>query len=95
MSRGDEPFGARLHAELLKLCGYGILTDLLTYKAIRQLKRADRATTVAIFAPSSDEVLQQFRSMKPEHVARYLVDNALRPAHGGSVVIRTAALSSD
>ncbi|MCO6454968.1 MAG: hypothetical protein J5I93_06685 [Pirellulaceae bacterium] len=103
MSGGEEPFGARLYAELRKLSGYNVITGMLDYKTIQHLKQADRDTTVAIFARSSDEVVQQLRAKEPEEVARYLVDNAYRATvenanraadDGSSIFIMISLLNS-
>jgi hypothetical protein len=35
MSGGEEPFGARLYAELRRLSGYNVITGMLYYKTIQ------------------------------------------------------------
>jgi hypothetical protein len=73
--RTDEnlPFGARLYAEMRKVSGYDILTVMLDYEAIQQLKRADREQTLKLFSRSHPRILQQIRTKPPEEIARYLL----------------------
>ena len=78
MSSDVEPFGAQLYGELRKLSGYDVITGLLDYKAIQQLKQADRQTTLKLFSNSSYEVLQQIKAKDPKEVGRYLVERAKR-----------------
>ncbi|MCA9107103.1 MAG: hypothetical protein KDA83_16915 [Planctomycetales bacterium] len=76
MSDDDQLFGARLYAELRKLSGYDLITGIMDYKAIQQLKAADREGTVKLFRGSSFEVTQLLRTAEPEEAARYFVTKA-------------------
>ena len=87
MTSSDESFGGRLYSELKKLSGYNLITGMLDYKAIQQLKRADRETTLKLFSGSSYEVMQQIKAKEPEEVALYLVETARAAAAGGGAIM--------
>ena len=76
MSDDGKPFGQRLYGELRQLTGYNLITGIMDYKAIQQLKVADRDDTLKLFRGSGYEVIQLLKTGEPEDVARYLVAKA-------------------
>lgn len=76
MSSDNEPFGARLYDELRKISGYSVVSSLLDYQSIQQLKQADRDAALALFSISDKKLLQQLRTMEPESLARFFVESA-------------------
>jgi hypothetical protein len=90
MSDDGQTFGGRLYSELRQLSGYNLITGIMDYKAIQQLKVSDRDDTVKLFCGSSDEVIQLLKTGEPEDVARYLVAKAGEPQKDDSLY--TAAI---
>ena len=76
MSDDGQTFGGRLYSELRKLSGYDLITGIMDYKAIQQLKVSDRDDTLMMFRGSSYEVIQLLKAGEPEDAARYLVAKA-------------------
>ena len=76
MSVEGQTFGGLLYAELRKQSGYDVITGLMDYKAIQQLKASDRADTLKLFSGSSYEVLQLLKTCEPDDAARHLVAKA-------------------
>ncbi|MEM8670042.1 MAG: hypothetical protein AAGG48_21120 [Planctomycetota bacterium] len=76
MSDEDTTFGGRLYSELRKLSGYNLVTGIMDYNAIQQLKAADREGTLKLFRGSSYEVIQLLKSKEPEEVAQHFVAKA-------------------
>ena len=76
MSDDVQTYGGCLYAELRKLSGYNVITGIMDYNAIQQLKVSDRDDTVKLFRGSSDEVIHVLKTDEPEDAARYLVAKA-------------------
>ena len=76
MSDDGQTFGGRLYSELRKLSGYDLITGIMDYDAIQQLKVADRDDTLKLFRGSSYEVIQLLQTGEPEDAARHLVSKA-------------------
>ena len=76
MSDEGQTFGGRLYSELRQLSGYDLITGIMDYKAIQQLKASDRDDTVKLFRGSSYEVIQLLKTGEPEDAAGYLVAKA-------------------
>ena len=76
MSDDGKTFGGRLYSELRQLSGYDLITAIMDYKAIQQLKVSDRDDTLKLFRGSGYEVIQLLKTGEPEDVARYLVAKA-------------------
>ena len=76
MSDDGQTFGGRLYSELRQLSGYDLITGIMDYKAIQQLKVSDRDDTLKLFRGSSYEVIQMLKTGEPEDVARHLVAKA-------------------
>lgn len=76
MSGEGLTFGWLLYAELQKQSGYDLITSLMDYKAIQQLKVSDRTETLKLFSGSSYEVIQLLKTCEPEDAARHLVAKA-------------------
>lgn len=73
MSLTEQPFGGRLYSEIRQRSGYDLITGIMDYKAIQQLKIADRDTTLHLFRGSNYEVIQLLKTSEPEDVASHLV----------------------
>ena len=73
MAVNETTYGGRLYAELRQQSGYDLITEIMDYKAIQQLKIADRETTLHLFRGSSYEVIQLLKTDEPEDVASQLV----------------------
>ena len=80
MSVEPEPYGALLYSALREISGYDVITGILDYDAIQQLKVADRDTTMKLFRKSSDEVIQSIKMNNPKEAAAILVRNAKESA---------------
>jgi hypothetical protein len=76
MSGDGQTFGGRLYSELRQLSGYDLITGIMDYKAIQQLKVSDRDDTLKLFRGSSYEVIQLLKTGEPEDAARYIVAKA-------------------
>jgi len=76
MSDDRQTFGGRFYSELRQLSGYDLITGIMDYKAIQQLKVSDRDDTLKLFRGSSYEVIQLLKTNEPEDAARYLVAKA-------------------
>ena len=76
MSGEGQTFGGRLYSELRQLSGYDLITGIMDYKAIQQLKASDRDDTVKLFRGSSYEMIHLLKTGEPEDAARYLVAKA-------------------
>ena len=76
MSDDGQTFGGRLYSELRQLSGYDLITGIMDYKTIQQLKVSDRDDTLKMFRGSSYEVIQLLKTGEPEDAARYLVAKA-------------------
>lgn len=76
MSDDGRTFGGRLYSELRELSGYDLITCIMDYKAIQQLKVSDRVDTLKLFRGSGHEVIQLLKAGEPEDAARYLVSKA-------------------
>lgn len=76
MSDEGQTFGGRLYSELRQLSGYDLITGIMDYKAIQQLKASDRNDTLKLFRGSSYEVIQLLKTAEPEDAARDLVAKA-------------------
>lgn len=76
MSDEGQTFGGRLYSELRQLSGFNLITGIMDYKAIQQLKVSDRDDTLKLFRGSGYELIQLLKTGEPEDVARYLVAKA-------------------
>ena len=76
MSDEGQTFGGRLYSELRQLSGYDLITGIMDYRAIQQLKASDRDDTLKLFRGSSYELIQLLKTAEPEDAARYLVAKA-------------------
>ena len=76
MSGDGQTFGGRLYSELRQLSGYDLITGIMDYKAIQQLKVSDRDDVLKMFRGSSYEVIQFLKTGEPEAAARHLVAKA-------------------
>ena len=76
MSGDGQTFGGRLYSELRQLSGYDLITGIMDYKAIQQLKASDRNDTLKLFRGGSYKLIQLLKTAEPEDVARYLVAKA-------------------
>ncbi len=84
MSGDSNTFGGRLYSELLHLTGYDLMTSMMNYKTIQQLKVSDRQDTLELFRGSSYEVMQLLETAEPEDVARYFTSKAEEAKKGCS-----------
>ena len=73
LPKDDQAYGKRLYAELQKLSGYDVITSVMGYNAIQQLRWSNRQDTLHLFRDSSQEVIQLLKSCEPENVARHIV----------------------
>ena len=76
MSDEGKTFGGRFYSELRLLSGYDLITGIMDYKAIQQLKASDRDDTLKLFRGGSYELIQLLKTAEPEDAARYLVAKA-------------------
>ena len=74
MSLENPTYGGRLYAELRRLSGYDLVTSIMDYKAIQQLKNSDRESTLKLFRGNSYELVQLLKTAEPEEVGNYLVE---------------------
>lgn len=74
MSNESKTYGGQLYAELRTKSGYDVITSLMDYHAIQQLKVADREQTLKLFRESSDEVIQILRTAEPTEAAGFLIE---------------------
>lgn len=84
MSGDGQTFGGRLYSEMRKQSGYDLITGIMNYKAIQQLKAADRDATLKLFGGSSYEVIQLLKNCEPEEAAQHLVAKAEEAKQQGS-----------
>ena len=84
MSDNGHSFGGRLYSELRQISGYDLITGIMDYKAIQQLKVSDRADTLKLFRGSDYEVIQLLKTSEPEVAARYLVAKAEEAKNDGT-----------
>jgi hypothetical protein len=95
MTSDSDTFGGRLYAELRRLTGYNLITGMLDYQAIQQLKVADREDATKLFHGSGVEAIQLLKTAEPEEVAQYFVAKAEEVnVHGASLGEIILALSS-
>ncbi|KAA5538512.1 hypothetical protein FYK55_27620 [Roseiconus nitratireducens] len=98
MSDSRQRFGERLYSELRQLSGYDLITGIMNYNTIQQLKMSDREGTLKLFRGSSYEVIQLLKTGEPEEVARYLVTKAgeakknYDPDFGTAILIAISSL---
>lgn len=92
MSDDGQAYGGRLYSELRKLSGYNLITGIMDYKAIQQLKVASRDDTVKLFRGSSNEIIQILSTGEPEEAARFLVEKASELKNGDSGYMAVIAL---
>ncbi|MEL6106725.1 MAG: hypothetical protein AAFU85_11830 [Planctomycetota bacterium] len=76
MSDIGQTFGGRFYSELRQLSGYDVITRILDYKAIQQLKVSDRDDTLKLFRGGSQKLIQLLEAGEPEDAARCLVTTA-------------------
>ena len=74
MSLENPTYGGRLYAELRRLSGYDLVTSIMDYKTIQQLKKSDRESTLKLFRGNSYELVQLLKTAEPEEVGNYLVE---------------------
>ena len=91
MSDSSKGFGARLYSEMRKQSGYDVITAMMDYNAIQQLKRADREGALKLFSGSGYEIIQLLKSEEPELVAQRLVA-AAQAAQGDQATLQAATL---
>ena len=92
MSDHGQAYGGRLYSELRKLSGYDLITGIMDYNAIQQLKVSDRDDTVKLFRGSSDEVIQVLKASEPDVAARYLVTKANEAKSDDSLLLASIML---
>ena len=92
MSDDGQTFGGCLYSEMRKLSGYNVITGIMNYKAIQQLKVSDRDDTVKLFSGTCDEVIQLLKTGEPEDVARCIVAKAAEPKQDDSLYTSTVAV---
>ena len=91
MSDLDQTFGERLYSEMRKQSGYNLITAIMNYNAIQQLKVSDRHDTLKLFSGSGYEIIQLLKNGEPEDVARRLVA-AAKDAQVGDTGLETAMM---
>ena len=74
MSLENPTYGGRLYTELRRLSGYDLVTSIMDYKTIQQLKKSDRESTLKLFRGNNYELIQLLKTAEPEEVGNYLVE---------------------
>lgn len=87
MQDKNPTFGGRLYSELRQKSGYDVITTIMDYQAIQQLKVADREQTQKLFQGSSYEVIQLLKNAEPEAVADFLVAKAEEAVQQGAAAV--------
>jgi len=88
----DETIGLQLYEALKDQGGLSLVTSLLTYAQIQELKAADREGLVRLFRGSGYEMIQRLKREPADKLAARMVREMESRQHHGTLVLFGIAL---